>query len=527
MITLLDLSRDELFSLHSLSDLALKEYLTKFPSPIAMAILDQMASTAEMAITAMDGMVAKWPTKRQQEFLDLQCPEVLYGGAAGGGKSEALLMWLAEGVHIPDYSAIIFRRTFQQLIKSNDSLWAKARRMFAPLEPVANKTRWQWYFPSGAMIEMGALEHEDDVENYQGNSYHRIAFDELTHFTYDQYDYLRCNRIRACEDYPISLGIRSATNPGGPGHMWVKSRFITEEAMAAMEGMDPMKPTPKGMVFFPRPDVAFMPARVADNGYIFLQDYLKRMGDHHDPVMRDRMMNGDWKVQPDGKIKEEWLRYFTTRGQMLELRNRKTDAVIAECDERECERFCIIDPAGTGEEEAREKKGKAHSWSVAAVFDRFPHRFGNFILLRHIWRKRVNFPDLMQGIKDVYREWNPGAIKVENEKIGIALVAMMQHEIPISTIATGGKDKLTRALPLLHLMEKGGFWLPKYNADWLPAWESEALSWQGLSEKEEVMDQIDTAAYAAIEASSNNGGVIVMDFDPRGSGGRLSMSGRY
>src|SRR5690349_5861373 len=73
------------------------------------------------------------PHPRQAEFLGLNCEEALYGGAAGGGKTEALLMWLAQGITVPGYSAVFFRRTYAQLAKSNDSPLTKSHDLFRPL----------------------------------------------------------------------------------------------------------------------------------------------------------------------------------------------------------------------------------------------------------------------------------------------------------------------------------------------------------------------------------------------------------
>ena len=131
--------------------------------------------------------LARTPHPRQAEFLALQCEEALYGGAAGGGKTEALLMWLAQGVKIPSYSAIFFRRTYAQLSKSNDSPLTKSQDLYRPLGGIYKAGEHKWIFPSGATIEFGHLQHEMSVQDYTGPAYHRIAFDELTQFSQHQY----------------------------------------------------------------------------------------------------------------------------------------------------------------------------------------------------------------------------------------------------------------------------------------------------------------------------------------------------
>src|SRR5262245_14939001 len=126
---------------------------------------------------------SRTPHPRQAEFLNLKCEEALYGGAAGGGKTEALLMWLSQGVEIPGYSAVFFRRTYAQLSKSNDSPLTKSHELYRPLGGKYKGSEHKWLFPSGATIEFGHLPTEDSIFDYQGPAYHRVAYDELTQFS--------------------------------------------------------------------------------------------------------------------------------------------------------------------------------------------------------------------------------------------------------------------------------------------------------------------------------------------------------
>jgi phage terminase large subunit-like protein len=124
---------------------------------------------------------------------------------------------------------------------------------------------------------------------------------------------------------------------------------------------------------------------------------------------------------------------------------------------------------------------------------------------------------LLQGIRNIHKEWKPTRILIENEKYGEAAVSMLQGELPISTTATGGKDKVTRAAPLLNMMERGEVFLPKYDAGWKQPLEAEWLSWQGLDE--ETCDQVDMASYAAIEVTQGGSGTVAVDhafWEPQG-----------
>src|SRR5262249_44633542 len=189
-------------------------------------------------------------------------------------------MWLPEGIDTPRYSGVIFRRTKPQSDKA-DSLIAKSRSMYRALGGTYHETAMRWRFQSGATIELGCLEYDRDTDNYQGAAYTRIAFDELTQFTSHQYTYLfsRFGRVGV----GIKPGMRAASNPGGIGHLWVKNRFATKEAMERIRTLRPKEPSPAGMIFWNQGRV-FVPARVADNPSLNVDDYIRRMSENLDPL---------------------------------------------------------------------------------------------------------------------------------------------------------------------------------------------------------------------------------------------------
>jgi len=146
--------------------------------------------------------------------------ELLYGGAAGGGKSQSLLIESLRFAHIPTYKGIIFRRTYPEIEKS---LVPVAYELFAGRAKPKNKGT-EWRFDSGATIYLSHLQYEEDKERHKSAEYDYIAFDELTSFSESQYIYL-FSRCRGSDDR-VQRRIRSATNPTGPGHGWVKDRFL-------------------------------------------------------------------------------------------------------------------------------------------------------------------------------------------------------------------------------------------------------------------------------------------------------------
>lgn len=214
----------------------------------------------------------------QAAFLTLPHREALYGGAAGGGKSFALLMAALQYVDVPGYSALILRRTFPQLSQPK-MLIPLAREWLGPTDARWNERDKQWTFPSGAVLKFGHVEDEAAVTNYQGGAYHFVGFDELTQFTETQYTYIAFSRQRRSlkeKDIGVPIRVRSTTNPGGIGATWVKERF-------GIMASDP-----------PDADRIFIPAKVWDNIFLDAQDYADNSLAHLPEVLRKQFLDGDW-----------------------------------------------------------------------------------------------------------------------------------------------------------------------------------------------------------------------------------------
>ncbi len=231
------------------------------------------------------------PTPKQMAFLMCPRTEGFFGGSAGGGKTDTLLMGPLQHVDQPRYSALLLRRTFRQLNQSN-SIMNRARQWLAGSDAVWNNADKRFTFPSGASITFGYLDSEDDVFQYDSSEFQYIGFDELTSFSERQYTYL-FSRLRTTRDNPVPLRIRSASNPGNRGHDWVKARFMIGQPPEALQRDFPSR--------------FFLPARIADNPHIRRDEYLASLA-NLDPVRRRQLLDGDWDVTPSGNLfRREWF----------------------------------------------------------------------------------------------------------------------------------------------------------------------------------------------------------------------------
>jgi len=221
----------------------------------------------------------------------------LFGGAAGGGKSEAGLAGFAQYADIPIFKGIIFRRTFRDL-NLPGALMDRSHQWWDGTDAHFSSTDFKWRFPSGATLQFGYLEKERDKFRYQSAEFHYIFFDELTQFSQTQYTYL-FSRLRkltpeALADMGIYIDIplrmRAATNPGGVGHEWVKNRFV-------------------GTIT--RPVVSekrlYIPSRLEDNPSLDQDAYEESLMEL-DPVTRAQLRMGDWSADArGGKFQRQWF----------------------------------------------------------------------------------------------------------------------------------------------------------------------------------------------------------------------------
>ena len=217
----------------------------------------------------------------QTDFLAAAETDVLYGGAAGGGKSYAMLVDPLRFAHRAAHRALILRRSMPELREIID----KSRELYPKAFPGSKYKEVEklWNFPSGAKVEFGFLERDADVYRYQGQAYSWIDFDEITHLpTEFSWNYL-ASRLRTT-DSTITPYMRCTANPGGIGAHWVKKRYVTPYAPnESFRGEDGL--TRK-----------FIPARLMDNPYLAQDGRYEQMLKALPPTQRKQLLEGDWDV---------------------------------------------------------------------------------------------------------------------------------------------------------------------------------------------------------------------------------------
>jgi predicted phage terminase large subunit-like protein len=276
--------------------------------------------------------VPAWrPFPAQIPFLSCSALEALYGGAAGGGKTDALVIAALEHVHRANYTAIIFRRTFPEL---EGKVIPVAREWYPHEGGVYRGDTHAWTFPSGARIMFAHLQREDDVFRYQGHEFQFIGFDELTHFTERQYTYL-LTRLRTTAGVPLAM--RAGTNPGGPGHDWVFKRWgpwlNPESSKRAKPGQVlRYRNTPDGGEWCDtgRFSRVFFPAYAKDNPHLN-EDYTENLLGQ-DRVTRAQLLDGNWLVKPaaGAYFQRGWFKWLETAPEDYVARVRRWDLASTE-----------------------------------------------------------------------------------------------------------------------------------------------------------------------------------------------------
>lgn len=272
----------------------LEEEVLDFDEVIPLDVTSPMRWPCMIApgVARLTKYVANTPFIKQRAYLLFATQEAFYGGAAGGAKSDALLMAALQFADVPGYAALILRKTLQDL-NLPEALMDRAADWLGPTDARWIAQKKQWEFPEGGSLTFGYCETDKDVRRYQSAAFQFIGIDESTQFSEWSYRFL-FSRLRrpskakltlpahdgvTLADVPLRM--RNAANPGDIGHAWHRRRFVDKTTR--------------------KPGIYFVPARAEDNPYIDLPSYeaqLRRMF----PTEWLRLRYGDWEVRDPGEI---------------------------------------------------------------------------------------------------------------------------------------------------------------------------------------------------------------------------------
>lgn len=396
------------------------------------------------------------PTKPQAKFLLDTGREALYGGAAGGGKSSALLMAALQFVSVPGHSAIIFRRTYTDLALPG-ALMDRAAEWLSGTKAKWSSQEKSWTFPNGSTLFFGYLETENQKYRYASAEFQFIGFDELTQFEETQYRFLfsRLRRLKTCN---VPLRMRAASNPGGIGHDWVKNRFLCSHK--------------------------FYPAKITDNPHLDQEEYASNLMEL-DPITREQLMNGDWDAFEDGRFKREWLRLYSRRGTHYVI----GDKLVLESELRG--HFLTVDCAATVKKLDKDDP----DYTVISAWATTPD---NLLIWLGCLRLRCEIPDIPSHVAGMYARYGARKAYIEGGGLqkGVGQFAR-RHPSGMNVIEFVPQgDKLRNATDALCMAEAGRVWMPADDPAFpLEEVQAELLRFTGSGKEHD--DIVDTLASAA------------------------------
>jgi hypothetical protein len=244
----------------------------------------QAAETPELAIA--------WRAQAGPQWQFIRCPvfEVFFGGARGGGKTDAVLgEWASHaGKYGADAIGLMIRKTRTELVETIE----RSRIIYLPLGAKYNEQDKMWRFPNGARLRFAYLERDADAEAYQGHSYTRVYVEEIGNFPTAAPILKLMATLRSGAGVPV--GFRATGNPGGPGHSWVKARYIDP----APAGWRVIRDERSGL------QRVYIPSRVGDNHYLGA-DYIQRLRGSGSDALVKAWLEGDWSAI-DGAFFDVW-----------------------------------------------------------------------------------------------------------------------------------------------------------------------------------------------------------------------------
>lgn len=248
------------------------------------------------------------PTPKQAIFHASKAHEILYGGAAGGGKTKAMIMdAFFRCIKYPNTTAAIFRRTYREL---EDTDIKEARASYPKEFAKYNAGNHEFRLKNGSVILFRHCENEADRFNYSGIEIQFLYFDELTAFEQTIYEFLK-TRMRAKKELGVVPIVRSASNPGNIGHTWVKSYFVDAAPYMEIREKRYYSDVLHQEVVT---TTQYIPSKAMENPYI-TNDYIVQL-EQKPEALRKALLNGDWDAF-EGQVFSEWADKPEHYGDML------------------------------------------------------------------------------------------------------------------------------------------------------------------------------------------------------------------
>lgn len=443
----------------------------------------------------------------QEQFLSTSADIAIYGGAAGGGKSWALLMEPLRHIHNGKFGGVIFRRTTKQ-IRNEGGLWDESMGIYPLTGADPKQSILEHHWPTGAKMTFAHLEHEKNVMDWQGSQIPFIGFDELTHFTKKQFLYMLSRNRSMCGVRPY---VRGTCNPDPDSFVaelidW----WIGEDGYPIPERAGVVRwfvnrsdklywaDTPDELIeqfggeSYPK-SFTFIPAKLSDNKLLMEADpgYLANL--HALPKEEQmRLLGGNWKYRADGGIiKRGWWKYYKELP-VVEKWSWSWDTAIEE--------------------------GKENDYSVGQLWAKCEKGY----YLVKMWRDKVGFPELLRMVKALYNADPASEVLIERKASGHQLCQVLEGEsIPVIGMRPGGNpetwpgqtmpsSKLGRVNLISPIVEAGKVYLPE-DEPWLADFLDEFTNFNGQENNTLHDDIVDTTTqYIARQLTPVSSGVVIL-----------------
>ncbi len=424
--------------------------------------------------------------------------EVGYGGAAFGGKTQAILAAAAMYHDVPNYSALIFRKTIKDLEKTG-AILDRAKSWWRSRGGVKyDPDQKQFIFYSGARITFTHIRNMQDATAHNSAEYHFIGCDEAHLVDEEPATYLisRLRRLTADAHIPsrLRLGFNPPVNQAGA---WIKGRYLTREALEAQR----KEPHRYFSQVWWKEGRAFIPARKQDNPHGDHEDYEQSLKEL-DPVSRRQLEDGDMNAHTQGRFNRSWFPRYRDIGDSLIVGEGyygpdnlvlKPHLVIT----------IWVDPAN------RAKKTSKNTCFLVTGQDAKSRLF-----ILEVVIEKLPLEAVVPYLYSLVKKWNPMHVGFESNGFQIALVneARDRYRYPempvIKEVEPEGKSKLTRATPAIKKAFQKEIFVPVDDqTPWLEGWFGELELFTGDDEFDIYTDQVDTLAYNVLDLQDQYGQV--------------------